>query len=362
MQKINLMAPINSLGYGVASKNICKSLSEIADVYLFPIGGAITCESEEEKSFFSELSNKATDRFDKNAPCLKIWHEFDMSARIGHGKYFGLPFFEVDRLSKRRAHSLNTCDEILLASEWAQNIVSKSLPETPTHTVPLGVDREIFNEKDFVISTERCSFFNCGKWEVRKGHDVLVHLFRQAFPNDEPVELWMMCDNPFISPEENASWHALYRSDPRIHIISRAPHHEQVAEVMKRTTCGVFPSRAEGWNMELLEMMSMGKPVIATSYSAHTQFCNDSNSRLVTPSSTEPIRPSAFLLDECGERWACLDEEAVKGFIEHMKNVYKLWKDKKVLALTNTEGIQTANKLTWESTAKNILEIVSNAD
>ena len=362
MQKINLMAPINSLGYGVASKNICKSLSEIADVSLFPIGGSIAVESEEERSFFGGLSDKAVKGFDKNAPCLKIWHEFMMAERVGHGRYFGLPFFEVDRLSDRKSHSLFTCDEVIVPSEWARQVVSQALPETATHVVPLGVDRELFNEKDFLISEHRCSFFNCGKWEVRKGHDILIHLFQSAFPNDEPVELWMMCDNPFLSPEEQSSWHELYKRDPRIHIISRAPRQAQVSEVMRRATCGIFPSRAEGWNMELLEMMSIGKPVIATEYSAHTEFCNDHNARLVKPARTEPIRPSQFTADECGEQWACLDEGAAKGFISHMQNVYNLWKEKKVLDLTNTAGIETARKLTWESTANNILEIINNAD
>ena len=33
MKKINLMCPINPLGYGVAGKNICKSLEDLTNVY-----------------------------------------------------------------------------------------------------------------------------------------------------------------------------------------------------------------------------------------------------------------------------------------------------------------------------------------
>ena len=50
---------------------------------------------------------------------------------------------------------------------------------------------------------------------------------------------------------------------------------------MAKTDCGVFPARAEGWNLELLEMMSCNKPVIATNYSAHTEFCDDKNCMLI---------------------------------------------------------------------------------
>ena len=45
--------------------------------------------------------------------------------------------------------------------------------------------------------------------------------------------------------------------------------------------CGLFPARAEGWNLELLEMMACGKQVIATNYSAHTEFCTKENSILI---------------------------------------------------------------------------------
>ena len=56
---------------------------------------------------------------------------------------------------------------------------------------------------------------------------------------------------------------------------------------MSQTDCGVFPARAEGWNLELLEMMSCGKNVIATNYSSHTEFCNSENCMLVETTELE---------------------------------------------------------------------------
>ena len=47
---------------------------------------------------------------------------------------------------------------------------------------------------------------------------------------------------------------------------------------MAEAHCGVFPARSEGWNLGLVEMLSMGRHVIATDYSAHT-----STSRPTTP-------------------------------------------------------------------------------
>ena len=38
MKKLNLVAPINTLGYGVVGFNLLKYLSQEVDVALFPIG------------------------------------------------------------------------------------------------------------------------------------------------------------------------------------------------------------------------------------------------------------------------------------------------------------------------------------
>ena len=67
----------------------------------------------------------------------------------------------------------------------------------------------------------------------------------------------------------------------RIRILPRLNTHEDVAVIMSQADVGVFPSRAEGWNLEALEMLSMGKHLIITDYSAHTEFCNKDNSRLI---------------------------------------------------------------------------------
>lgn len=39
--------------------------------------------------------------------------------------------------------------------------------------------------------------------------------------------------------------------------------------------CFVLPTRGEGWGMPLLEAMAYGRPVIATDWSAHTDFMTE---------------------------------------------------------------------------------------
>ena len=67
----------------------------------------------------------------------------------------------------------------------------------------------------------------------------------------------------------------------KVRFIDRVGTHQEVYNIMSRVDCGVFPSRAEGWNLELLELMACGKHVITTDYSAHTEFCTEENAMLI---------------------------------------------------------------------------------
>ena len=351
MKNMNLMTPINNLGYGIAGTSILKALQKNTNVALFPLGPVEVSSQEDSEAASKALSGRVT--FDAEAPCLKVWHEFEMAERIGKGPLFGFPFFEINEFDDHRNNSLNSTDGIIVASKWAASVLAENINTSiPVHVCPLGVDRRLFNEHGDT-PTEKCEFLNCGKWEVRKGHDVLLTAFRAAFPTEQDVTLSMLPTNLFLNPKQQSEWEVYYRSDPRVKIIGRVNSHAEVASIMKQSTCGVFPSRAEGWNLELLEMMSCGKPVIATNYSAHTEFCTAENSLLLEIDSMESASDGVFFHGNVGE-WASLEGNAFDQLVSHMQDVYSDWQESK--RLVNEEGIRTASDFSWEKTAEKIKE------
>ena len=356
MKKINVQAAINSLGYGIAGLNIVKELAKVADVTLFPIGKPQPT-NQEDADFLNGLLSKQVD-FDPGAPCVKIWHEHSLAERIGRGKYYGFPIFELNKFDAKRLTNLNCCDEIIVCSQWAKDIVVEQTgrSEEEVHVVPLGVDREIFNEEKNNVSDTQLSFFNCGKWEVRKGHDVLFRAFQLAFPEGvRDVKLFMMCENPFPQAKQQAEqFQNMYASDIRVKLIPRVNTSEEVAQIMGQVDCGVFPARGEGWNLELLEMMSMGKPVIATNYSGHTEFCDSTNCALVDIERLEPAFDGVWFDGNTGE-WASIGQNQIKQLAEHMRRTYEVWKKGPV---TNPAGIETAKKFTWANSAEKLLGVV----
>jgi glycosyltransferase involved in cell wall biosynthesis len=342
---INLYCPINLTGYGIASLNIVKQLSAIDKVSLFPIGNP-GVQSQEDYDFISFLLSDQLS-FDPLAPCLKIWHQFDLSSRIGKGKYFAYPFFELDTFDKREIINLSVPDGIFVSCEWAKKIIESNGIKTPTYVAPLGVDLSIFDSSiNTTKNNDKYIFGNIGKWEVRKGHDILYDLFNKAFPNNENVELRILASektNNYSSDQELKQWKELYSKDSRIKIFTGVNSHKDIAKFISDTNCGIFPSRAEGWNLELLEFMAMNKPVISTNYSAHTEFCNSDNCYLVNINGTEKAYDGKAFNGQ--GNWAKIGPDQIDQLIEHMKYCYNH------RISSNPEGIKTANKFSWNNTA-----------
>ena len=352
-RNINIIAPINQLGYGIVGLNVVKSLAKASyEVALSIIGPPDA--SKEDYSLLSEcVNNFKLPNFD--APCIRIWHQHDMSQFVGRGPKIGFPIFELDSFTDQEKHHLRNLDQILVCSDWAKKVVSDNIDHDFISIVPLGVDRDVFTET--LSERSETIFFNCGKWEVRKGHDVIVEAIKKAFQPSDNLELWMMCDNPFLSEDEQRKWHDLYkrsRLGDKIRLIPRQQTQKDVYNIMKQTDCGVFPSRAEGWNLELLEMMSCGKHVIATNYSAHTEFCSDENCRFIEIDSLESAYDGKWFFNQ--GQWGSLGDKQVDQIVKNFQEVQRL---KKTGSLgVNTSGVKTAKKLSWSNTAKEIINAI----
>tara|TARA_R100000306_G_scaffold61712_2_gene65166 strand:+ start:143 stop:1198 length:1056 start_codon:yes stop_codon:yes gene_type:complete len=347
---INLTAPINNLGYGIAGYNIMKELHKNNGVALYPIGQP---EQMPDMAIVEKcLSNQQS--VSTSSPSVRLWHQHELHHHVGKGVHVGFPVFELTKFSPTEVASMLHCDKIFVCSRWAKEIVAQntSFNGDNIHVVPLGVDRNIFKEKP--SSRQQTIFFNCGKWEVRKGHDVLVDYFNEAFNYNDNVELWMMCDNPFPNVD-NQKWIDTYKSSPlgdKIRVIPRQKTQKDVYNIMTQTDCGIFPARAEGWNLELLEMMSCGKHVIATNYSGHTEFCTTENAHLINIDNLETAYDGVWFHGDRGF-WAEISENQKDQTIEHMRSIYH--KKNEGSLSPNTSGINTAVKFSWKNSANELL-------
>lgn len=351
---MNIISPINQLGYGIAGLSIVKALINKVDVALWPIGNPEVSTQEEFNIIQNTINNSRMPNFD--SPCIRIWHQHDMSQFVGRGQRIGFPFFELNKFSDIEKHHLNNVDKLFVTCQWAKDVCFDNLKHKNINIIPLGVDTNIFKPSE--NNSEKTIFFNCGKWEKRKGHDILPMVFNKAFCQNDNIELWMMNTNPFLSSEEDYQWKKLYSDTKignKIKFLPRVKTHKEVYDIMRMVDCGIFPSRAEGWNLELLEMLACGKHVITTNYSAHTAFCNRNNSYLIDITSYEMADDGKWFNGKVGE-WANISYSNINDMVEMVKDIHH--KKQNNLLKINDEGVKTAQNFTWDHTANEIIRSI----
>jgi len=348
---IHLMSPIGYTGYGYASINILKELAVDNNVGLTPIGNP-NIESNDEGKIVSHAINLSS-MIPYDAPAIKIWHQFDLLNRPGNGKYFTFPFFEVDTFNQKELYNLNFSDEIIVSSSWAKSILEKNKIKKTVHVVPMGVDTTIF-DSNITNATDNYVFVTIGKWEKRKAHDTIIDCFNNAFNENDNVELWMVTYNPFLNKEEENQWLERIEKSKlknKIKVFPRVSSHKELARLISYTNCGIYISRGEGWNLELLETMAMNKPVIASNYSAHTEYCNDKNSFLVDMPETELAVDNKWFMGT--SNWGKISQEQIDQTIAHMINCYKN------NIRENPEGVKTANQLSWKNCSDKLVRCIT---
>jgi len=339
-------------GYGVAGSHLLGALQRRGvPVTLFPIGG-VDPSITENPQLGEAIARQ--DRFRGDIPSVRISHAFDLAQHVGRGPRLGYIIFELDTFTPRELHHLRQQDGVLVCTEWARQVcLQNGLTDIPVEVVPLGVDRAVFHEQ--VTPARRWPdtvFLQVGKLETRKGQLELLRAFEAAFSPKDPVRLVLACGNPFISREALDAQLRPFRQSPmasRITLItSELASLRDVAALMAGADCGVFPVRAEGWNLEALEMLSMGKAVIASHCTAHTEYLTPANARLVQVDQLEVAHGG-----RAPGRWAAWGASQHEQLVTHLRAVHAARRDGRLEM--NREGIATAERHRWEDAADALL-------
>ncbi len=344
---LHLLSPHSRTGYGVTGAQLLRALRDahipVAFHPIGPLDRTITDAAHIDSTLAGALVHP-------DAPSVRLSQQFDLTTHAGQGATAGFTIFERDAFTADELAGMRAQDALIVCSEWARSVcVANGLGDKPIHVVPLGVDRAIFNEH--VPARQRTGdtvFLQVGKLEPRKGQRELLRAFESAFTPNDSVRLVLSCTNPFIGRDEmDALLEPFRTSHMAARIVIRTAELASlraVAEVMATADCGVFAARAEGWNLEALEMLSMGKQVIATDFSAHTEYMNAGNARLVSIDGLEPALGGTLT-----GRWAAWGDPQHEQLVAHLRDVHTA-RQAGTLSV-NHAGIATAEQFSWEHSA-----------
>jgi len=290
---LNLYGPINILGYGIFFSSMAKELVEMTECSITPISRAT-------QSLLTEKMRAAMDlsRFHRKAPSICFYHEFLLNNFTG-SPMIGFPTFEGDRLGPAAQNLLDQLDFILVPSKWAKDVVESQVAP-PCCVVPEGVDPKIFHPEvqpsRKYHDPSKFTIVNIGKFEKRKGSLDILELMKGPL-SKKSVRVLAMWTNPFIPQFGEylgkiltdggfkqvpvANRYIFSHGKATLEVIPPVETQEEVASIMKCGNLAVYPTRAEGWGLPILETMSCGVPTIASYNTAMMDYLTEENSRML---------------------------------------------------------------------------------
>ncbi len=135
--------------------------------------------------------------------------------------------------------------------------------KVPIELIHWGVDEDLYYPLE---RPERPTFTfgTLGALSIRKGTDILVKAFQEAFPKEQDVQL--ICKSSYNT-------YPFDTKDKRIKVhISTWPHADIINQFYKAIDCFVFPTRGEGFGLTPLEAMATGVPAIVTGWSGPLEY------------------------------------------------------------------------------------------
>jgi len=159
-----------------------------------------------------------------------------------------------------------------------QVMVNHGFDPNNIRVVPEGINPNIFHPNVTPLpGSEKIKgfkFLNVGKYEERKCTPQLIQAFDEEFKNTNDVVLILSCHNPFEKGFDIRKKldHLKLKCPEKILLIDPVKEHQAIAQLYASCDAFLFPSRAEGWGLPIIEALACGLPTIVTNYSGQTEY------------------------------------------------------------------------------------------
>lgn len=208
-------------------------------------------------------------------------------------------------------------DEVWVPTEFHRNVfIAAGVEPSRLQVIPEAVDgREFQRSRRPVGSAAGLSegtgpfvFMSTFKWEHRKGWDVLLEAYWNAFPSpSDNVELrlrvwlpsWERGDRDLDAQITAYAKKKLGKARSELArvvwlgSVGGAPEaltRHQLRDTLAEANAFVLPTRGEGWGLPAAEAMTMGLPTIVTNWSGPTAFATPETAYLIPVSKTTDSR------------------------------------------------------------------------
>lgn len=268
-------------GYNVHTRNFFDNLSRLSPVAASPLIG-VDGPWHEDRAVLT-----ATTKLTPRATIALLYGDMMDILDGAPGKRVAYTVWESTEFPDGWLEKLRRADEIWIPTAWGRSVlVDNGISADQVQVIPEGVDPDVFNPQieptEALDAYDGFKFLNVGRFETRKGTELLIKNFDAEFGPDDSVRLVLSCDNhhdPGFDFARILKELRLQRPD-RIVFIPPVRSHARFAALYRACDAFVSPFRAEGWGLPICEAMACALPVIATDYSGPTEFMDDSTYRV----------------------------------------------------------------------------------
>jgi glycosyltransferase involved in cell wall biosynthesis len=350
------LPPAQNTGWGVVSRRITEELSKIALV----------------EDIRDSYVLKQDVPMEVNAPLLQIMQGpnlMPMYCNLKSPHPVGYGVCEENILQRKYGPNARSWWAVIAcASTWATEQMRIAVgPEMPVTMAIQGVDQDIFKPPENPAEHRNFTIWSAGKFELRKSQDVVIRAAAVMMDRHKDVRLMASWANPWPSSLATMGQSKLIRFNGDIYqtcldyldmdrvefIHGNEPHGESVGHI-GRCDVGVFVSRCEaGTNLPLMEAMSCGLPVVATTEHGHA----DVTRHLL--GSPYAVRSTRILLQRGGPivaQWYAPDLEATVNALE---SAYQGWKSRTDIytgAARANRDAMSESQFSWQHCAQRLLE------
>jgi glycosyltransferase involved in cell wall biosynthesis len=324
-------------GYGNVARNFAIGLNDSGmPVRTFPIGPNhkdITSSTKERI-----LRMRSTDL--GRRPLLVVHATPDAIWRLrwhGFSRTACKTVFETDRIPSGWLAPLRDVDEVWVPSQFnIQTFNASGVEARRLHKFPYGIDTSFWSThvRDTMrqqLPTERpFRFLYSFAFGWRKGFDLLLRAYREAFNSRDHVELVLKV---FGAPDARRQLLSAFESGrdgpksllPALTILDQPFGVDDLRALYASADCYISTERANGWGMPAMECMSMGIPCATINWGGATEFMDDSTAILMRPESQ--MEPVHYSLSESaphcykGHAWPAVRIDTVRDALLHIYNM-----------------------------------------
>lgn len=242
-----------------------------------------------------------------------VWHDQPRESWLysPFKKNIAIVPWETTQIPRSWVGKLNCFDALLVPSKQNIECFRDSGVKIPIELIHWGIDPTKFYEID---RPERSifTFGHMGALSLRKGTDLLIEAFQEAFPKEQDVRL--ICKSSYHT-------YPFMVKDPRVVVqLTPVSNTELMDTFFKKIDCFVFPTRGEGFGLTSLEAMATGVPAIVTGWSGPMEYMNPEVGWTVDYAMTPAKNFTEVVYkEECGN-WA---EPSKSDLIEKMRYAYQ---------------------------------------